>query len=404
MVTPRFVLDDPTSLTIEVEGVGRRWLALESEMIRLFKEVNRRGKIAQADLVARLEQRLEQEWGVKKAFALSSGTAALRLAYEYVKLKHSAKQQQPQEIITTPLSYITTAYPASEAGYVVRFVDIDPQTMTLDPEAVRRALSPNTAAIVPVHLYGQAANMSALLQLAEDASIPLVEDLAQAQGAKYIGRDGREKVVGSESLFGCTSFYAGKLIGGIDDAGAIFTSDEEMIPYLLGGRDQGRSTGERYFHPMYGWKFRLGEFNAAVITLEISYVQKWIQRRQHIAQQYNEAFAEIPELTTPFVSPANNHVYYKYTVLASSPAERERIELHLHAKGVNTERIYPTLIPDQPMYRSKQLPCIVDDLPVARDVVQRLFCLPMHEMLENSEIKRVIEAVQSAYMHEKSGV
>ncbi len=388
---------DYESPPVAAEGIGRRMIALEAEMIVAFRRINRQGRLVQANAVAQLEAQLEGMWGIKKAMAVSSGTAALRLAYEYVKGRRSAQPSPPYEIITTPLSYITTAYAASEAGLKIVFADIDPYTFTLDPQSVRQALSPHTIAIVPVHLYGQPADMAALLRLAQEAGVAVIEDMCQSQSATYLGTDGLTHYVGSESLFACTSFYCGKIVGGIDDAGAIFTHEPDLLPLLRGGRDQGRASGQRYWHEQFGWKFRLGEFNAAVISLQLGYLAQWITRRRQIAAAYTNGLVDLEGLTLPFEAPGRRHVYYKYPVLLPTSRERERLEQQLRERGVETERIYPHLICDQPWYAQGKLPNRVEEIRVARSVVGRLLCLPMHEQLTDGEVDRVVRAVRVAY-------
>jgi dTDP-4-amino-4,6-dideoxygalactose transaminase len=398
---PTWSLDQhsiPQREAVPGEGIQRRMLALEDEVIRLLRRVNRAGSFVQAERVFWLERTLERQAPAKRAFATSSGTAALRIAYACAKLMYgSGSTKRRLEIITTPLTYFSTCSAASDAGLTVKFVDVDPHTFNIDPLAVARAITPDTVAIVPVHLHGRPAAMAELLQLSRANDIALIEDAAQAFGATYMV-NGQRQGVGSRSNFAALSFYCGKNVGGLNDAGALYCNDPEMAPYILGLRDQGRSTGERYEHRMNGFKFRMDELNAAVIQLQIQkYMEPWLARRREIAHFYSSELAGIEELTLP--PPDQGHVYYKYAVLLPDSKERSRLEQHFKARKIGYERIYPRLVCDQLPYANGELPCIIeeDNLPNARNVVERLLCLPMHEFIRGDEIARVVEAVRSAF-------
>jgi len=328
------------------------------------------------DRVRGLEVAVERDWGTP-ALATSSGSSALQIALL------AAGVGPGDEVLVPALTFVSTAFAVCAVGATPVFVDIDPTTYTLDPGAGARAVSSRTAALIAVHLYGQMAPMPALLDLAAAHQLVVIEDCAQAHGAELAGAP-----AGSWGMFGCFSLYVGKNIGGLEDAGLITFGDPGQRAELVRLRDLGRDPGLRYRHESWGLRARLGEFSAAVVGCQLPLLAAWNQRRQQIAARYDRALASVAVATVPTVAPGRTHVYYKYTVLAADPTG---LAAHLATCGVETERIYPRLVCDQPAFT--HLPHRVESLPVARAVVNRLVCLPMFPELRDDEVDRVIDAV-----------
>lgn len=407
---------------ISAEGIKPRQLFLEEEAIALKREINREGVFLMGPRVRSLEEYLQQRYQVAQVLGTNAGTAALELACEGLKErlvrdklayrqrgrywnvmlagKNGRRAQRPL-LITTPLSYVATAYAASRAGFDLYFADID-RRGHLDPEAVRRVFKSHTnvVGILPVHLYGASCDMASLLAMAQEYGVRVIEDMAQAIDATY-SLDGNPCLVGSRSFASAISFYIGKDVGGEGDAGALLCTDSDLADYLFAYRDQGRIS-DRYAHPYYGGKYRMRALDAAMIELQMrTYLAGWIARRHALAQRYEEGLRELEQagqLTLPGVDVGG--VLYKYTVLCATAEARAHLERRLEAKGVSTERIYPTLIPDQALYTGGArsiLPCTVGPIPVARDFASRLLCLPMHEFLQEEEVERVIVATFGAF-------
>ncbi len=402
--------------TIHPEGIKPRLEAIEEEAIALFKSINRSGTYFLGPHVQQLETTMEHTWNIQRAIGTSSGTAALYLVYRALQERlirdkvavrdpgtglvvlpgKNGKAATRPALVTTPLSSIATCYEASEAGYDLVFADIDPRTYTLNPQQVRRAFDThaNIVAIVPVHLYGQPADMASLLDIAQEKGVRVIEDAAQAIGATS-PMDGHMHYVGSQSFMAITSFYAGKVIGCTGDAGAVFTSDPEMVEVLRAARDQGRLPAEQYVHHDAGGKYRMREFDAAVVALQLRSFPAWYARRYEIAQRYLAELGDLLGITPPQVS--YDTVWYKFPILAPDAQARERLARHLEQLGIKTEQVYPTLIPSQPLYRQGRSPCSwIGQLPVAQDVTRRLLCLPMHEFLGDHDVTQVIRATQEA--------
>lgn len=373
---------------IRVEGTDRRLRALEPQIINLVSEVIASGKYLLGPRVDTLEKTISNSWGVC-ALASSSGTASLQISLMAANVKAG------DEVIVPALTFASTAFAVQAVGATPVFVDVDPYTLNLDPQAAHAAIRDNTVAIIPVHLHGQMADMQPLMELASKYNLTIIEDCAQAHGATYQG-----KYAGSIGDFGCFSFYAGKNIGGLEDAGLVTFRNSTVEQKIRRLRDIGRTT-QRYLHLEWGMRARMGEFTAAVILEELKYLEEWNQRRREIAARYDAAFANLP-IKTPTVAAGCGHVYYKYTVRMPSELEREKLQRHLTQMGVETERIYPTLVPDQPAY-TNGMPHRVEDLSVARQAVEQLLCLPMYPELTEQEIDRVIEAVQQYYSYVRNG-
>lgn len=380
-------ISTPT-LTIPAEGTARRLRALRASILHLQEEILLSGVLLQGPRVASLEQAIRRVWGVCCAVGVSSGTAALEIALR------AAGIQRGQRVILPALTFYSTASAVVDVGAVPVFVDIDPRTYTIDPLAVRAALTSDTAAIIVVHMYGQPAAMNALREIAADQQIPLLEDASQAHGAMYCGQ-----YVGAIGDYGCFSLYCGKNVGGLGDAGLItlrHPSTRELPGTLLRLRDLGRLPGRatRYRHELLGKRARMREDDAAVVLLELEYLDEWIRRRQEIAEAYTAAFAHLP-VQTPTIGADGIHVFYKYAVLATSAQERKLLADFLETQGIETEHLYPHALCEQPVFQS--IPHVVASYDVARDVTSRVVCLPIYPELHDEELARVITAVEQFY-------
>ena len=367
---------------VPIEGTQRRLQFLKQEMIQITEEIIDSGKYLSSTRVAQLEKSLETVWG-GKAVATNSGSSSLKLALLAAGVKAG------DEVIVPALTFVSTAYAVSAIGAIPVFVDIEPHTYTIDPNAAYAAISDKTTAIIPVHLYGQMADMHSVMNLASDYGLKVIEDVAQAHGAQYRG-----KFAGTIGDFGCFSMYVGKNMGGLEDGGVILVKDPNSIPQLYRLRDLGRTPGNRYFHSEFGFRARMGELTAAVINLELQFLESWNHRRQQIAQKYNQAFSKLP-LKIPYQAANITHVYYKYTIVAHSLEQRINLQKSLASQGIQTERIYPRLVPEQPVY-SNSLPCRTQRIDVSQNIAECLLCLPIYPEMENWEVDAVISAMNFA--------
>jgi dTDP-4-amino-4,6-dideoxygalactose transaminase len=384
---------------IPAQGHGRRFVERKRPMLAALEAVIERGitsgKYVQGSCVATLEERIEEQWDVSAAIAVNSGSSALRLAFEALRLEAG------REVIVPALTFISTAYAVSDAGLVPVFVDVDPQTLTMDPFAAQAAMTDKTVAIVPVHLHGQMAEMLSLLDLADTYGLYVIEDAAQAHGATYTCSSSSSDgtcYAGSMGDLGCFSLNGGKNMGGLGDGGMVTVSarllarDRAVADRLRGLRDLGRLSGARYIHDEWGMRARMDEFTALECLLELPELDAWNARRRSIAARYSEALAH-SVVQAPVTAPGRSHVFFNYAVRSPSLEVREQFERCLRAAGIEMTEAY-TLVSDQQPYRTGRLSCRVEALEVARAVTGLITHIPLYPELEEEEIERIVTALQ----------
>lgn len=313
--------------------------------------------------------------GSTYSVGVASGTDALHLALRSLGVGAG------DEVITAANSFIASASAIEMVGARPVLVDIDPQTYTLDPQRVEEAITPRTRAIIPVHLYGQPADMDPIMRLAARYDLSVVEDAAQAHGAEYRGRR-----VGSIGDVGCFSFYPAKNLGAYGDAGAITTDDPELARRLLRLRDHGRST--KYEHETVGYNSRLDALQAAVLRVKLRHLESWNRLRQQVAWWYEDDLRHLG-IATPVVRAGSTHVYHLYVV---ATAERERVRRGLEAAGIAVGIHYPLPLHLQPAlvhlgYRE-------GDVPRAEEASRVILSLPMFPELKREQVHRVAAAIR----------
>jgi len=385
-----------TLTVIPAQGHGRRFFQRKRRMLAALEDVIEQGitsgKYTQGPRVAALEELMEERWHVAAAVAVNSGSSALRLACEALRLEAG------REVLVPALTFISTAYAVSDAGLVPVFVDIDPQALTMDPSAAQAAMTRKTIAMLPVHLHGQMADMFPLLDLADTYGLYVVEDAAQAHGATYTSSRGSAWYAGSMGDLGCFSLNGVKNMGGLGDGGMVtvssrlFARDRTVADRLRGMRDLGRYAHARYLHDDWGMRARMDEFMAAECLLELAELETWNARRRAIASRYSAALAN-SVVRAPATAPGRQHVFFSYAVQSPSVAVREQFERCLKSAGIEVAEAY-TLVSDQRPYRTGKLPCRVEALEVAREVVGLITHIPLYPELEEEEIERVVTALQ----------
>ncbi len=368
---------------VSAEGTHRRLDFLKSKILSLTSDVINSGEYISGTKVVALEKSLKSKWG-RNSITTNSGNSALQLALL------AAGVSPGDEVIVPALTYISTSYAVSAVGAIPCFVDINPHNFTIDLEAVRNAIREKTVAIIAVHLYGQMVEMKPLMQLASESGLKVIEDVAHAQGAKY-----KNNYAGCIGDFGCFSMHLGKNLGGLEDGGFITVSASKDALQLQSLRDPGKTQLNKYIHQEFGFRARMGEFTAAMIDLELEFLEHWNCRRQEIAARYNAAFASLP-FQTPIAIDECERTFYKYVILVDSAQERLALENRLEALGIQTENVCSRIIPEQPVY-AIGLPCRVEPLNVVKKLVGRLLSLPMYPELEDKEVDAVISAVHQAY-------
>jgi UDP-2-acetamido-2-deoxy-ribo-hexuluronate aminotransferase len=314
----------------------------------------------------------------------ANGTDALQIALMALGL------QPGDEVITATFTYVATAEVIALLGLTPILVDVEPGTFSLDLDQVRAAVTPRTKAIVPVHLYGQGAAMDALLELANERGIPVVEDTAQALGARYTLRDGRTLALGTLGTVGCTSFFPSKNLGCMGDGGAIFTRDAALAERIRMVANHGQKV--KYRHDVVGCNSRLDTLQAAVLRVKLRHLDGYAAARQAAADRYDAGLAGVPGIQTPVRRPESTHVFHQYTLRVAN-GRRDALAEHLKDLGIPTMIYYPLPLHRQLAYRSERYPdgCF----PVAEQLSAEVLSLPMHTELSADTQERIIQAIKS---------
>lgn len=350
--------------------------ALEPALSEAFSRVLRGGALILGPEVAHFEQEAAAYLGCAQTLGCASGTDALHLALRALGVGPG------DEVITTPFTFIATAEAIVYTGARPRFVDIDPRTFTLDPQAVADALGPQTRAVLPVHLFGQPADTAALQALCAPRGIALVEDAAQAFGADIGGQK-----VGAIGQIGCFSLYPTKNLGAFGDGGLLSTSDPALAAQLRRLREHGHEGG--YRHSVIGYNSRLDALQAAVLRLKLPRLDAWNARRRAIAARYDAGLQALG-LEPPYAAPGRTHVYHQYSLRCP---KRDAVRAAMAAQGVATNVYYPLPLHQQP----SMAPFVAaQTLPVAEEAAATLLSLPIHPFLGDEAVERVLAALSQA--------
>ena len=350
---------------------------IRGELDRAIGEVLEAGAFAGGPFVAAFEGDFAAYCERRFAVGLGSGTEALWFTLLALGLGPG------DEVITTPSTFMATAEAISYCGARPVFVDIDERTYTLDPARLEAAITPHTRAIIPVHLFGQAADMDAVLEVARRRHLPVVEDACQAHGALYKGRK-----AGSLGVVGCFSFYPGKNLGALGEAGAVVTNDSELDKRIRMLRDHGQA--RKYYHALIGWNGRMDGIQAAVLRVKLKRLDAANARRRANARLYDELLGDCEEVVIPFTAPHNEHVYHVYAVRVK---ERDRVLETLAGRGISCAIHYPVPVHLQEAYRS--LGYREGAFPVAERCARQFLSLPMYPELGCEQIKAVAEELRA---------
>lgn len=354
--------------------ISRANAEIADEINSAFENVMKSGNFILGAEVAEFEREWANYCGTLGAIGVGNGTDALTLAL-------LATVEKGDEVITTTLSAGYTALAILNAGAIPIFADINPQTFNIDAKSIESLINSKTRAIVPVHLYGQMAEMSAICELAELHNLFVIEDAAQAHGACIDGK--RAGNFGNAAAY---SFYPSKNLGALGDGGAVVSNDAKILEKIKILRQGGHF--ENFQSGFEGRNSRLDELQAAFLRVKLKKLDEWDERRKQIAERYNTAFQNI--LETPFCEDIDSHVYHLYVV---KTPERERLIKHLEAQGVSTMIHYPFLLHEQKLFRN----AAQKSLPNAEKIAKEIVSLPLNPHLTDEEIEGVIEAIRSFF-------
>lgn len=332
--------------------------------------------------VKSFQENLQNYMGVKHVIPCANGTDALQVSMMALGLKPG------DEVITVSFTFVATVEVIALLELTPVLVDVDPQTFTIDPEAVRKAITPKTKAIVPVHLFGQCANMDEIMDIAREHDLFVIEDTCQAIGADYTFSDGTVKKAGTIGNTGSMSFFPSKNLGCYGDGGAIFTNDDELAEQLRVVVNHGMK--RRYYHDYVGVNSRLDSIQAAVLDVKLKYLDEYAEKRRWAAAMYNKAFSGHPKIKIPVEYERSTHVYHQYTLIIDE-AYRDGLLEYLQSKNVPCAIYYPV-----PMHMQKAYPDArykEGDFPVTEELSRKVISLPMHTELDEEQIEFITSSV-----------
>ena len=320
--------------------------------------------------------------GSKYTITCANGTDALQIAMMALGL------QPGDEVITPSFTYIATTEVVALLRLTPVFVEVDKQTFCIDPQAIRKAITPKTKAIVPVHLYGHAAPMEEIMAIAKEFNLFVIEDNAQAIGCDYTFSDGTVKKTGSIGHVGCTSFYPSKNLGAYGDGGAIFTNDEVLAERLRMTANHGQKV--RYLHDLVGCNSRLDAIQAAILNVKLKRLDEFNWARQTAAAYYHNAFNGIDWITTPYTATYSTHVYHQYT-LTLNGVNRDELSSYLTSKGIPNMIYYPVPGHKQQMFTNLGIENV--NLETTDWLTERVISLPIHTELDEEQLNFITKAV-----------
>ena len=354
-----------------------QFASLREEVLAALSDVAESATYVLGPHVRQFEDAFAQYIGAQHCVAVNSGTSALHLALL------GANVGPGDEVLTVPMTFIATCWAVSYVGATPRFVDIDRATCTMDVSQVRRAMTARTKAILPVHLYGQPADLGPLLEIADEYGIPLIEDVAQAHGAKY-----HDRTAGSLGQSGCFSFYPGKNLGAYGEGGAVTTNDAALAQRLRALRDHAQAA--RYHHSEVGFNYRMDAFQGAVLGIKLRHIEAWTEARRALARRYCELLADLP-LVLPAEAAHRRHVWHLFVV---RHPERDRLRAALEEDGIQTGLHYPIPLHLQQAYAHLGLKR--GAFPVAEAVGDECFSLPLFPEMSHTQQDAVVASLRRA--------
>jgi dTDP-4-amino-4,6-dideoxygalactose transaminase len=376
-----FVQGEP--LSVPLLDLAAQYQTIKDAVLPALQAVIERQQFIMGPEVGELECAVAGLSGVREAVACASGTDALLLPLKAMQL------QPGDEVITPAFTFFATAGAIHNAGGTPVFVDIDPATYTVEPAAIGAAITPRTRAIMVVHLYGQMAPMERILALAKPRGLPVIEDAAQAIGARRTV-DGGAQPAGSLGLVGALSFFPSKNLGAWGDGGMMLTQDQALGARLRKLRLHGGA--KQYHHEEVGTNSRLDTLQAAVLLVKLRYLAQWNQARRARAARYDHALATLPGVCPPRVDPANEHVYHQYTIRAE---RRDDLAAHLKARGIGHAIYYPVALHLQPCFAP--LGYARGSLPATEAAMGSVLSLPIYPELTDAQQDAVIAAIRDFY-------
>ena len=368
---------------IQMVDLQGQYEPLKAQIQASFAEVLDSAAFINGPQVQAFQKELEAYLQVRHVIPCANGTDALQIAMMGLGLKRG------DEVITADFTFAATVEVIALLGLTPVLVDVDKDTFNINIEAIRKAITPKTKAIVPVHLYGRPANMEAIMQIAKEYNLYVIEDNAQAIGADFTWSDGRKQKVGTIGHVGATSFFPSKNLGCYGDGGAIFTNDDELAHILRGIVNHGMYI--RYHHDVVGVNSRLDSLQACVLRAKLPHLDSYNQKRREAARLYTEGLQGNPNIITPEIPQGDtSHVFHQYTIRILG-GKRDALAEHLTKHGVPFGIYYPIPLHKQKAYEDSRYR--EADFPATNELVQEVISLPMHTELDKEQINFITKLI-----------
>jgi dTDP-4-amino-4,6-dideoxygalactose transaminase len=372
-----------------VDLVGQ-YQKIKKEVDDAMQEVVDSAYFVGGPAIKRFQSNLENYLGVKHVIACANGTDALTIAMMALDLKPG------DEVITSNFTFVATAEAIALLHLTPVVVDVDPDTFNMDVEAMEKAITPKTKAIVPVHLFGQCADMEAIMKVAEKHHLYVIEDTAQAIGADFTFSDGSVKKAGTIGDIGCTSFFPSKNLGCYGDGGALFTNDDNLAAMITKVVNHGME--KRYYHDMIGVNSRLDTLQAAVLDVKLKYLDEYNAARLYAADYYDKAFKNTKGLKTPYRAANSSHVFHQYTLTLEDGLDHFEMQEYLKECGIPAMIYYPVPLHLQKAYLDPRY--TNGDFPVTEKLCESVLSLPMHTEHTDETLQYITEKVNE-YINSK---
>ncbi|MEL7426593.1 MAG: DegT/DnrJ/EryC1/StrS family aminotransferase [Bacteroidota bacterium] len=375
---------NPTIHMVDLKGQYRK---IQDELDQQVIDVIRSGAFINGPAVKKFQADLETYLGVKHVIPCANGTDALQIAMMALGLEPG------DEVIVPAFTYVATAEVIALLRLTPVMVDVDPHTFNITAELIEPAITKKTKAIVPVNLFGQSCDMAPILDLAQKHNLYVVEDNAQAIGARYTFPDGTVKAAGALGHIGCTSFYPSKNLGAYGDGGAIYTDSDELAAQIRMVANHGQN--RRYYHDEVGVNSRLDSIQAAILGIKLQHLDTYNGTRRAAADHYDQAFANVDVLVTPVRQANSTHVFHQYT-LRVTDGRRDELQAYLKEEGIPSMIYYPVPLYEQKAYQGTAANNIAF-LPVTDQLCKEVISLPMHSELDEDTLAYISEKVKAFF-------
>jgi dTDP-4-amino-4,6-dideoxygalactose transaminase len=367
---------------IQMVDLGTQYQKIKTQVDLAIQSVINNTAFINGPEVKQFQADLEAYLNVRHVIPCANGTDALQIAMMALDLKPG------DEVITANFTYVATAEVIKLLGLTAILVEVNPETFTIDPIALERAITPKTKAIVPVHLYGQCADMEPIMKIAQKHQLFVVEDTAQAIGADYIFSDGSKQKAGTIGTVGCTSFFPSKNLGCYGDGGALYTNDDKLAQRIRMIANHGQSV--QYVHDDIGVNSRLDSIQAAILGCKLPHLDEYATARNFAADFYDKAFAANTKIKTPVRASNSTHVFHQYTLLLDG-VDRNELREYLASKNIPSMIYYPHPLHHQKAYADVRFKD--EDFLITLDLCKRVISLPMHTELDLETLTYITTSV-----------